>query len=128
MRDGQADTLSIGKYLAKHLPTGSKVGVDPLMISYRMWNTIKTDLANNDCTLEPVRQNLVDQIWLDQPPQTKKKCISMEEKFCGETIERKVAKIREQMKDRDSIAMIVAALDEIACKIKNRMFSGFPNI
>lgn len=116
MRDGLGTTLSIGKYLAKHLPQGSKVGVDPLMMSYRMWNTINSDLAANDCQLHSVRENLVDQIWIDQPAQTHNRCIVLEEKFCGETIESKVQKIRDQMKDRDASAMIVTALDEIACK------------
>lgn len=116
MRDGLATTLSIGKYLAKHLPAGSKVGVDPLMMSYRMWNTINTDLASNDCSLVSVRKNLVDEVWIDQPKQTSNKAINLDLKYCGESIESKVAKIRDLMKDRDSSAMVVTALDEIACK------------
>lgn len=116
MRDGLATTLSIGKYLAKHLPAGSRVGVDPLMMSYRTWNTINTDLGTNDCSLFPVRQNLVDKVWIDQPSQTHKKIQSLNLKYCGESIETKVAKIRQEMKDRDCSAMIVTALDEIACK------------
>lgn len=118
MRDGLATTLSIGKYLAKHLPAGSKVGVDPLMMSYRTWNTINTDLQTNDCSLHPVRENLVDKVWLEQPAQTNNKTISLALKYCGESIETKVGKIREQMKERDSSALVVSALDEIACKYR----------
>lgn len=121
MRDGLSTTLSIGKYLAKHLPTGSRVGVDPLMMSYRAWNTIKTDLAANDCSLFSVRTNLVDKVWIDQPKQTNNKTIGLDLRYSGESIEAKVDKIRNEMKERDSSAMISTALDEIACKYRGNV-------
>lgn len=115
MRDGMTSTPSIGKYLAKHLPSGSKVGVDPSLISYRMWRTISAELSSNDCELYSVRENLVDRIWVDQPAQLHNRCTTLDQKFCGETIESKVEKIRQQMKDRNVFAMIVTSLDEIPC-------------
>lgn len=115
MRDGLTTIPSIGKYLAKNLPSGSKVGVDPSLISYRLWRTISAELSSNDCELYSVRVNLVDRIWSDQPAQLHNQCTTLDQKFCGETIESKVEKIRQQMKDRDVYAMIVTSLDEIPC-------------
>lgn len=115
-RDGQTTTLSIGKYLAKHLPLGSKVGVDPLMMSYRMWNTINTDLAANECSLYAVRTNLIDRIWAEQPARSSEKCLTLAQEFAGETIAEKATAVRKQMEDRGCKAMVVTALDEVACE------------
>lgn len=115
-RDGAATTLSIGKYLAKNLPIGSKVGVDPLMMSYRMWNTINTDLSANDCSLFPVRANLIDRIWTEQPSRTSEKCHSLAQEFAGQTIAEKAESVRTQMANRSCAALVVTALDEVACE------------
>lgn len=116
MKDGLTTTLSIGAWLAKNLPSGAQIGVDPLLMSYRMWNTIETDLAANESKLMSVRANLVDEIWSNQPAVPDKAIIRLEMAYCGQTIKEKLDLVRAQMHEKSTFAMVVSALDEIACK------------
>lgn len=115
MRDGQTTTPSIGSWLAKNLPNGSRIGVDPLVMSYRMWSTISGDLSANECSLVAVRQNLIDAIWPDQPAAPNSRCITLGLQYAGATCKTKVDEIRRQMTEKGAQAMVVTALDEIAC-------------
>lgn len=44
MKDGLPTTPTIGAFLAKSLAKGSKVGVDPKLISFRTWTPMKNEL------------------------------------------------------------------------------------
>lgn len=45
MKDGLAQTLSIGAWLAANLPKGSVVGADPNLVSHRVWTPLQEELA-----------------------------------------------------------------------------------
>lgn len=47
MKDGLPATPTIGAWLAKHLTKGAAVGVDPNIISCRLWNPMTHDLNEN---------------------------------------------------------------------------------
>lgn len=117
MEDGKPTTPSIGVWLAQNLAHGSRIGIDPLLMSYRMWTTISAALASNGCTLFAVRQNLIDLIWTNQPPVSTTKCITHNLKFAGVTSKEKVDAVRKSMAEKGAVAMIATALDEIACNI-----------
>ncbi|XP_059620428.1 xaa-Pro aminopeptidase ApepP isoform X1 [Phlebotomus argentipes] len=120
MRDGLPTTPTIGAFLAKSLAKGSKVGVDPKLISFRTWTPMKNELEAADCTLLPVKENLVDAIWSDQPPQTSNQTIVHELKFSGETVQKKLESIRAALKEKNAEAVVVTALDEIAYALNLR--------
>lgn len=43
----QPTTPSIGKWLAQNLSKGSKIGVDPRLLSFSTWRNIDNDLSVN---------------------------------------------------------------------------------
>lgn len=47
MKDGLPTTLSMDQWLAQNLAKGSKVGVDPNLISCLIWNTIHRTIDAN---------------------------------------------------------------------------------
>lgn len=47
MKDGLPATPTIGAWLANHLAKGATVGVDPNIISCRLWNLMTHDLDDN---------------------------------------------------------------------------------
>lgn len=114
MKDGLPATPSIGAWLAKNLEKGSQVGVDPKLLSYRLWKPIQKELNGNECGLVPIENNLIDEIWDNQPKGPTNPVITLDLKFAGATIESKWKEVKEQMKDKKSDALVVSALDEIA--------------
>ncbi|GAB0092317.1 Xaa-Pro aminopeptidase ApepP [Sergentomyia squamirostris] len=114
MKDGLPTTLTIGAFLAKSLVKGSKVGVDPKLISFRTWTPLHKELDSADCSLVAVRENLVDTIWTDQPTATSNKVIRHELCFAGETVQKKLESIRSSLQEKQAEVLVVTALDEIA--------------
>nr|CAA10526.2 aminopeptidase P [Drosophila melanogaster] len=115
MRDGLSATPSIGAWLAKNLPKGSFVGVDPRLLSFRVWKPIETELSSAECQLVPIEGNLIDEVWgEDQPPQTSNKIITLKLEHSGVTIAKKWDVVRQQLKEKNADALVVSALDEIA--------------
>ncbi|XP_064545316.1 xaa-Pro aminopeptidase ApepP [Drosophila montana] len=115
VKDGLATTPSIGTWLGKNLPIGSAVGVDPRLFSFRAAKTIEKDLSAANCNLVGIEQNLIDQVWgADQPPRPSNNLITLNLSFAGEAIAKKWERTRDQMKQHNTNALVVSALDEIA--------------
>ncbi|XP_017006986.2 xaa-Pro aminopeptidase ApepP [Drosophila takahashii] len=115
MRDGLTTTPSIGAWLAKNLPKGSFVGVDPRLLSFRVWKPIETELNSAECQLVPIEKNLIDEVWgEDQPAQTSNTIISLKLEYSGVPVAKKWQVVRKQLKDKNVDALVVSALDEIA--------------
>ena len=49
---------------------GGAVGVDPRLLSSRLWDTLSSELAAAGHRLRPVHTNLVDLVWSERPART----------------------------------------------------------
>jgi Xaa-Pro aminopeptidase len=116
MKDGLPDTLTMVQWLSKHCKEGDRIGVDPNLYSTRQWKTLVTAFDNEGCVMTPVKENLVDLVWDDQPLQPNNPVISLDIKFAGKSVADKLKDIRTKMSEQNAKVMVVTALDEIACK------------
>lgn len=114
MKDGLPTTPSIGAWLSKHMQKGHRVGVDPKLLSHRAWNPIQKELKNNECDLVPVEKNLIDLIWEKQPCSPGKPIFNLDLQFCGESVQTKWEKVKKELVEKRTDALVVSALDEIA--------------
>lgn len=114
MKDGLPTTLTIDAYLSKHLERGSKVGVDPNLLSARTWAPLANSLKQSGCTLIGIDENLVDLVWKDQPAAPTNKVRSLGLEYAGKSICQKLKEIHEKMSDTGCSVICVTALDEIA--------------
>ncbi|XP_033244647.1 xaa-Pro aminopeptidase ApepP isoform X4 [Drosophila miranda] len=115
MKDGLTTTPSLGVWLAENLPSGSAVGVDPRLFSFRLWKPIENELNSSDCQLIPIENNLIDEIWGEnQPPQTFNSIKTLKLEYAGVTVAKKWDLVRKTMQEKNADALIVSALDEIA--------------
>lgn len=65
--------------------------------------------------LESIEQNLVDLVWHDQPVRKFNPIIALDTSISGRTTADKVAQIRRDMKENKCTAVVITALDEVAC-------------
>lgn len=114
MKDGLAATPEIGVWLNKNLPTGSKVGTDPMVMSFQEWTRIQKILDRSGLTLVPIQENLVDLVWKTRPEPVKRKITNLDLKYAGRTIASKLKEIREELTTNDAECLVVTALDEVA--------------
>lgn len=114
MKDGLPDTPTQGSWLSKVLPVGSRVGVDPFLMSFDSWELLSSELEAVGHSLVAVHQNLVDIIWMDKPLPPMNLIVVLPLEYTGMTWQEKVAKVRADMIKKNASALILTALDEIA--------------
>lgn len=102
------------EWLVRQLKSGDVVGIDPRVFSYREASDLKAQLTERGIELRPLEDNLVDEIWADRPDFPKAPAKPHPLKFAGETVESKLARIREQMAEQQAEVHILTALDTIA--------------
>jgi Xaa-Pro aminopeptidase len=114
MKDGIPGTLSQGEWLSKKLPPGSRVGVDPFVISFDTWKPLATQLESAGHTLVPIAENLIDLVWDNRPSPPANPVDPLAIRFAGKSWKDKVSEIRQEIINKGTTALIVTALDEIA--------------
>ncbi|KAG4080277.1 hypothetical protein HA402_010769 [Bradysia odoriphaga] len=116
MKEGLADTPTIGAWLAKNLKKGDQIGCDGNLLSSLAWSQIHVELQRNENVLRSIDDNLIDRIWLDRPKRTSNPIITLTTEITGATINEKIVKIRAEMTEKGADVLVVTALDEVACK------------
>lgn len=125
MKDGLPDTPTQGDWLKDVLSEGSKVGVDPFLLSHDSWKRLSKELKSGKITLVPVAENLIDQIWEDatalvpphdliRPQRPCNKLIKLETEISGKDWAAKVEDLRAELKKKKTVAIVLTALDDIA--------------
>lgn len=107
-------TFLLGAWLLKVLPPKSFVGADPNVVTYSTWYPLKSLLKQAGHELVPVKANLVDLIWTDKPKRPTNPIEPLPIKYTGLLVEKKLANIRNEMKERNTEVLVITALDEIA--------------
>ncbi|CAG2171919.1 unnamed protein product, partial [Oppiella nova] len=114
MKDAIPGTPTQGEWLCKKLPSGSRVGVDPFVISYETWKPLAAQLESAGHTLVPINDNLVDEVWDNRPSPPNKTVDPLPLVFAGKGWRDKIVEIRQEMINKGATALVVTALDEIA--------------
>lgn len=68
MRVGHRNVPSKETWLRKELKQGSRIGVDPKLISESKWQQLKHDFSAANFTLIPISTNLIDIMWVEDRP------------------------------------------------------------
>ena len=110
MRESDVDCPSIPEWLEGLQVTGDglRVGVNPEMFSVN-------DFAEWKKQIDLKSIDLIKPLWTEgRPAIPQDKLYSYSEDFAGESVESKLARMREQLAKKKANAMIISALDEIA--------------
>ncbi len=101
-------------FLKQELKPGDAVGVDPRLFSYQQARQWSEKLSAHGIELKFIEENLVDQIWEDQPTMPLDPVMVWEDKYAGESVESKLQRIRQKMQDAGCEVHVLTTLDSIA--------------
>ena len=108
MRESDIDCPSVIDWLASTFNSHSLIGVNPEMFSVNDFADWKQQVS-----LKSI--DLIKPIWTEgRPAIPQDKLYAYSADFAGETVESKLARIREQLAKRRADSLIISALDEIA--------------
>ncbi|KAG2219136.1 hypothetical protein INT45_000508 [Circinella minor] len=115
MKQGMPGVPNWKEYIIKDLPQGSRIGIDPSIITVGDAIALEKDLASVESKLVPVQgKNPVDQIRKDRPVRPTHPVVDHDIKYAGKSREAKLHDLRLVLAQKGYDGTVVSALDEIA--------------
>ncbi|GAA5914813.1 hypothetical protein JCM6882_007280 [Rhodosporidiobolus microsporus] len=120
--------LSSPSHSSSLLPRGSRVGLDPALITVADYTALAPALQAAGVELVPLKgENLVDAVWgAERPQRPKNEVFVLEDKYAGESAKSKIARVRKEL-EREEVwggdkkaagkrcwGVVLSQLDEIA--------------
>jgi Xaa-Pro aminopeptidase len=113
-KQGIRGVQSIKEWVAEELGKGKILGADPQTLSHQSFKDLQSYLSSRGIRMKCIPKNLVDAVWKDRPIPSKEKIRIHPLKFAGESLTKKLAKVRKKMGEQSTDLLVVASLDEIA--------------
>ena len=120
MRESDIDCPKIEEWLVSEaansqqpMANGYTVGVNPEMWSANGYKKLKEQLEEAGIGLKSV--DLIRPLWTEGRPEIPTAPLHVfDEKYAGESVQSKLGRMREKLREKKADAMVVSALDEIA--------------
>ena len=116
MRESDIDCPTIPEWLCKQFTVDSlqltQVAVNPEMYSVNGYRELKATLEEGGLALVSI--DLISPLWTEGRPVIPASLLyEYEEKYTGESVESKLARVRKALEERHCQALVISALDEI---------------
>lgn len=110
---GEEGVPTVDEYIADTLPQGGCLGFDGRVIN-GAWGRRLEQIASDKTATMHVDEDLIDLIWEDRPPLSKAPVMIFDNKYTGEDISDKLAKVRAQMKEKGATLHLMTSLYDIS--------------
>ncbi|SCZ80315.1 aminopeptidase P family protein [Pseudobutyrivibrio xylanivorans] len=118
-RIGEPGVPEVEEFIEQNFVDGGCLGFDGRCVSAK--NAAKYfEIAQKKGGELATTEDLVDKIWTDRPELPKATTWLLEDQFSGETMDSKIARIREEMKKKGADAHLLTALYDIAYTLNIR--------
>lgn len=111
-KQGLKGVPSQTKWMAQELK-GKILGADPRVISLVYYEALMKQIGKS-VSWKNVDKNLVDQVWTNRPNKTQNQIFIQPLKYSGQKYTEKIKNLRSTMESRNTAAIIVQALDDVA--------------
>uniref|UniRef100_A0A1I8BRX5 AMP_N domain-containing protein n=1 Tax=Meloidogyne hapla TaxID=6305 RepID=A0A1I8BRX5_MELHA len=108
------DCIMPSDWIIQNLENGSKIGFDPKLFNFEKAKYFIKKLKNFGIICIPIIKNFVDILWIDRPKELIQKLFLLPIEECGEEINSKLIKVREEMKKQKCDFLLINCLDDIA--------------
>ncbi len=110
---GEEGVPTVDEYIADTLPQGGCLGFDGRVIN-AAWGRRLEQIASDKGATMHVDEDLIDLIWEGRPPLSKAPVMIFDNKYTGEDISDKLAKVRAQMKEKGATLHLMTSLYDIS--------------
>ncbi|CAM9861190.1 unnamed protein product [Discosporangium mesarthrocarpum] len=114
MRMGEPKVPTLEEWVARGGVEDHCVGVDPWLMGAGTARRIGDKIKSVGGAVIPVQGNLVDKIWVDQPPKPANPVKIHPLEYAGVPISEKLTAIRRHTTEAGASSLVVMALDEVA--------------
>ncbi len=118
MRLGVAGTTPLFSWIREELPEGGRLGFDGKCVSYSEGQSYLRALSKGMSSVTDT--DVCGLVWDDRPEETVTECWLLDECYCGQSAELKLAKLRETIRRTGAKSHVMASLDDIAWTLNLR--------
>lgn len=104
----------LAKWIAEHAGENTIIGFDPWLHTPLQIEKIQKEAHKHTIILKPIAQNLIDQIWCDQPEKPAAPITKFPDDIAGLSTSEKRAKIAKIIMEQDATAALITMPDSIA--------------
>lgn len=112
MKDGSVGVPTLSEYVASKLEEGMCLGFDGRTVDARLGLKLADIVKNKKASLNLTFDAIAD-IFTDRAAFPESKAFYLDEKYCGTTINEKLAMLRESLKKANADSNIIASLDDV---------------
>lgn len=118
MKDGVDGTPNYMDWIISQTSENGRVAVNALATSHANWEALEQKLASKNIQL--VDEPLLKEIWTDRGEVSKNEIFAHPLKWAGQSVQDKLAKIREKVQEKGATAHIISSLDDVAWTLNLR--------
>ena len=112
-RMGEPGVPTVEEYIQEHLEKGEKLGFDGRVMGASRALAFAKAAEENGASLF-TEEDLIGEIWADRPEVPDADLFVLEEKWSGETTDKKLARVRKAMEEKGADLHVLASLCDIA--------------
>lgn len=110
---GEENVPTVAEFVKENLPQKGCIGFDGRVVNGKAGEEYKNIAEEKQGSLF-VEEDLIDLIWEERPPMSKKPFFILEEKYSGKSTKEKLQKVREEMEKEKADIHILTSLYDIA--------------
>ena len=119
MKMGEPGVPTLTEYLETAVPEGGALGFDGRVVAMGEGQEYEAVCAAKNAKVI-YDYDLIDAVWTDRPALSEEPVFELDIKYAGETVESKLARIREEMKACGATAHVLTTLDDICWTLNIR--------
>lgn len=119
MRMQEPGVPTLEEFLEKELPQHAVLGFDGRVVSADEGKKYEEIIETKSGRIR-VEYDLIDRIWKERPPLSKKPAFMLDVCYTGETAQSKLQRIREVMKEKNANVHVLTTLDDICWMLNIR--------
>ncbi|MEL5903528.1 aminopeptidase P family protein [Elizabethkingia anophelis] len=117
-KDGIEGTPNYIDWIISEIPAGGKVAVNALATSHSNWEALDAKFSAKNISLTDLP--LLKEIWTDRGIATKNPIYVHPVERAGQSVQNKIAAIRQKMEDQHADVHIISSLDDVAWTLNLR--------
>ncbi|MDV3628479.1 Xaa-Pro aminopeptidase [Elizabethkingia anophelis] len=117
-KDGIEGTPNYIDWIISEIPAGGKVAVNALATSHSNWEALDTKFSAKNISLTDLP--LLKEIWTDRGTAAKNPIYVHPVERAGQSVQDKIAAIRQKMEDQHADVHIISSLDDVAWTLNLR--------
>lgn len=112
MKMGVEGEDTLYQIIEKKLNSGDCLAFDGRTVSFNEYKKFEEIVKKKNFRIK-TGIDLLDKVWEDRPSLPKEKAYLLDEKFSGESLESKLKRLREKMKEKNATVHILSTLEDI---------------